>query len=92
MRAHGHTWDGDVLVESSTRGLLWLQRLWERMSAYSAERRRALVIRYETSWNARHEVMRKSPSLSALESAAGQGGPAMAMTLYTAHTDMACTG
>jgi hypothetical protein len=92
MRAHGHTWDSGVIIDRSAGGLTWLQQVRQRWLTYRAERRQALLLSLGTTWNARRERFRTIPVASALECAADQGGPAMALTLYSAHTDMACTG
>jgi len=92
MRAQGHTWDSHVIIGTPGRELTWLQRLSQRMGIYRAKRRQALLSTQKAYWDARSESVRTSPTTSALECVANQGGPALSMTLYSAHMDMACTG
>jgi hypothetical protein len=92
MRAHGHTWDSRIVIGTPARELTWLQRLSQRLAVYRAQRQQALLSTQKAGWDARRELVRTSPTASALECAAAQGGPALSMTLYSAHMDMACTG
>jgi hypothetical protein len=92
MQVQGHTWDSHVIIGTRVRELTWLQRLSQRMAIYRAQRRQALLSAQKVGWDARRESVRTSPAASALECVAQQGGPALSMTLYAAHTDMACTG
>jgi hypothetical protein len=92
MRAHGHTWDSRVIISPPAGGQTWLRRLSQRLAVYRAQRQQALLSTQKASWDARRELVRTSPTASALEYAAAQGGPALSMTLYSSHMDMACTG
>jgi hypothetical protein len=89
MRVHGHTWDIGVIIGTSPGRLTWLQRLRQRIAAYRLQRKDTLLSRQYSCWDVRREQMRTPAAGSALECAAAQGGPAMAMTLYNANTDMA---
>jgi hypothetical protein len=92
MRAHGQTWDSRVVNGRSTAGLTWLQYLQQRLTAWRLQRKQALLIRQKAGWDAGHEQVRTPSAASALEYAADQGGPAMSMALYSAHTEMASVG
>jgi hypothetical protein len=92
MRAHGHTWDSHVIFGKSTGGWMWLQWLRQRLSACRAAHQQALLTSQAAGWDARRERVGTFTAVSSLEHAAAQAGPSMAMALYTAHTDMACTG
>jgi hypothetical protein len=92
MHAHEHTWDSRVISGRPAAGLTWLQYLRQCLTVYRLQRKQALLIRLKADWHACHEQVRTPTTASALEDAADQGGPAMSMALYSAHTEMASVG